>query len=70
MLDINEFKKKVKMWIKANPDANEAEFLDYCEEIIPPAQFTANQWLIEQTLAWYKSILQIRRESLIHDEEE
>ena len=70
MFDINEFKKKIKIWIRENPQGNEAEFLDYCEELIPPAHFSANRWLIDQTVSWYHSILQSRKEDLSHDDED
>ena len=60
MFNVNDFKQKVKQWIEDNPLAQEAELLDYCEELIPPSQFAANKWLVEQTISWYKHILLTR----------
>lgn len=62
MFDINEFKKKVKDWIRKNPNGNEADFLDYCEGLIPPSSYAANRWVLDQTVSWYHSILQSRKE--------
>lgn len=61
MFDRNEFKRKVKSWMRAHPRGTEQDLLDYCDELIPPAQFAANQWLIEHTVSWYRHIL-INRE--------
>ncbi|MBM4252340.1 MAG: hypothetical protein FJ146_10250 [Deltaproteobacteria bacterium] len=61
MFDANRFKKSVKEWMRAHPDGTEADLADYCEELIPPAQFTANQWLVEQTVSWYRYVLAQRR---------
>ena len=69
MFDINEFKRKVKDWIRKNPNGTEADFLDFCEEQIPPAQFSANRWIIEQSVSWYQSILQSRKNDVTTDEE-
>ena len=60
MFDINEFKKSVKQWITENPKGSVADLVDYCEELIPPQQFSANKWLIDQTVSWYKHILSQR----------
>ncbi len=69
MFDINEFKKKVKEWIRQNPQGDESEFVDFCEDLIPPAQFSANRWIVDQTVAWYRSILQSRKEELANEDE-
>lgn len=69
MFDINEFKRKVKDWLRQNPEGSEADFQDYCEELIPPAQFSANRWIIDQTVAWYRSILQSRKADLSNDDD-
>lgn len=60
MFDRNEFKRKVKTWIREHPDGSEQDLVDYCDEIIPANQFGVNQWLVEQTLSWYKFILATR----------
>lgn len=65
MFDINDFKKKVKEWMRENPKGEENDLLDFCEELVPPAQFAAYQWLIDQTLSWYRSILQSRKKELV-----
>lgn len=68
MFDINEFKRKVKEWMSQHPDGDSAELLDFCEEIIPPVQFSANRWLVDQTVSWYQHILQNRKYSDAHAE--
>ena len=57
MVDSNNFKKLVKVWIKENPNGSEQDLLDFCEEIVPQKQYAASQWLIDQTLSWYRHIL-------------
>jgi len=61
MFDANHFKRAVKEWIKLHPVGTEAELVDFCEEQIPPAQFSAHQWLVEHTLSWYRHILAQRQ---------
>ncbi len=61
MFDPNTFKRSVKEWIRNNPDGSLNEFVDFCEEQIPPTLYAANQWLIEQTKCWYKHILESRK---------
>ena len=60
MFDFNSFKRSVKEWIRANPNGTMADLRDYCEEQIPPSQFAANEWLVDQTLSWYRHILDRR----------
>jgi len=71
MFDANQFKRSVKEWIKMHPEGTEADLVDFCEEQIPPAQFSANEWLVEHTLSWYRHILTQRRHAteLMEDEE-
>ena len=57
MLDPNSFKRSVKDWMRDHPAGTEADLVDYCEELIPPSRFAASQWLVEQTLSWYRHIL-------------
>ena len=61
MLDYNEFKKTVKQWIRENPDGTTVDLRDFCEDQIPPNQFAANQWLVDQTVSWYRHILNHRK---------
>lgn len=61
MFSTNEFKKTVKEWIKENPEGCEQELLDFCEEQIPPHMYTSSQWLIDQTMSWYKHVLAQRK---------
>ena len=61
MMEINQFKKEVKEWIQTNPDGTLEALADYCEELIPPAQFASYQWLVTQTLSWYEQILKDRK---------
>ena len=72
MFDVNDFKKRVKEWMNSHPQAEAAELRDFCEEIIPPPQFSANRWLVEQTLSWYLHIVQNRSRAnvLLDDGEE
>ena len=65
MFNINEFKKRVKEWVDQNPSGDVADLLDYCEELIPAKDFSANQWLIEQTVSWYQYTVAQRE---IHDQ--
>ena len=60
MVDLNVFKKSVKDWIKVNPQGTLVDLRDYCEDQIPPAQFAAYEWLVDQTVGWYKHILDRR----------
>ena len=63
MFDQNHFKKTVKNWMQENPAASVDDIIDFCEEIIPPSDYTANEWLISQTAQWYKHIL-VHRQSI------
>lgn len=57
MFDINDFKRKVKEWIRLNPDGAEQELMDFCEELIPRHQFAAHQWIVDQTVNWFRHIV-------------
>lgn len=69
MVDLNSYKKQVKVWIKANPSGTIHDLRDYCEEMIPVHQFAAYGWLVDQTVGWYKHILDHREvsETLIEE---
>ena len=56
MFDVNEFKRKIKTWVTNHPDGNENDLIDYCEDLIPPAHSAANQWLVEQTVGWFRHL--------------
>jgi len=60
MIDANTFKRAVKDWIRSNPDGTIENLRDFCEEQIPSSEFTANTWIVEQTLSWYGHILSHR----------
>lgn len=60
MFDFNRFKRSVKDWIRENPAGSENDLRDYCEELIPPAQFSANEWVVDHTVSWYRHILNHR----------
>ncbi len=60
MIDFNEFKKSVKEWIRANPEGTINDLRDYCEELIPPAHFSSHSWVVDQTVSWYRHILNHR----------
>jgi hypothetical protein len=57
VFDRNIFKKSVKQWVRSNPGATVQQLVDYCEELIPPAEYSANSWMIDQTIHWYKNFL-------------
>jgi hypothetical protein len=57
MFDFNQFKRTVKQWVRENPKGTVNDLVDFCEDQIPPAQYAANRWLIEETVSWYKHIL-------------
>lgn len=63
MFDTNVFKKSVKDWMRMNPTGSDQELVDFCEEQIPARQFAANQWLIDQTVSWYRHVLAQREMS-------
>lgn len=60
MFDFNQFKRSVKDWIRDNPEGSLVDLRDYCEELIPAAQYAANEWLVDQTVSWYRHILASR----------
>lgn len=62
MFDHNEFKRSVKDWIRDHPKGELSEFAEFCEDLIPPAQFANHRWIVDQTLSWYQHILS-RREA-------
>lgn len=68
MFDFNKFKKAVKEWIHSNPSGSINDLRDFCEELIPPAQYSANEWIISQTLSWYNHILDHRKFEKIQEE--
>ncbi len=57
MFDSNKFKRAVKDWMREHPEGSEADLVDFCEEQIPPQQFSAHRWLVDQTLSWYRHVL-------------
>lgn len=69
MFDVNQFKRSVKEWIRVNPLGSELDLRDYCDELIPPVLYQANQWLIEQTLSWYHHILERRDQECLNEDE-
>ena len=70
MFDANKFKQSVKAWIRENPDGTVAEIIDFCEDQIPPAQYASYQWLVDQTVDWYKHILAHREASRMYETED
>ena len=69
MFDFNLFKRSIKEWIRVHPEGSLTDLQDFCEESIPPQQYAANQWLIEQTISWYKHILNHRKHQEVAYEE-
>ena len=61
MFDTNNFKRSVKEWVRTNPRATVPELVDFCEELIPAAQYQSYSWLIEQTTGWYENVLSQRQ---------
>ena len=54
MFDVNQFKRSMKDWISSHPEGTIAEFTDYCDDMIPPPHYAANQWLIDQSISWFR----------------
>lgn len=69
MFDFNHFKRSVKEWIKNNPTGTVQELRDFCEDSIPTPHYAANEWVVEQTVSWYRHIL-AHREYAPEDEED
>lgn len=68
--DFNVFKKSVKQWIRENPDGSLPELRDYCEDLIPAHHYAANEWVVDQTLSWYRYVLDHRElEDSLDDDE-
>lgn len=57
MFDANSFKRSVKEWMRNHPHGTEADLVDFCEEQIPSSLYSANHWLVEHTVSWYKHVL-------------
>lgn len=68
-LDINLFKTSLKDFAKDHPGADMEQFVDFCESLIPPHQFTMYQWLVEQASSWYEFVLSQQSSSSIGEEE-
>ena len=66
MFDTNKFKASVKKWIKDNPDGSIDDITNYCEELIPSQLYPTHSWLIDQTVSWYKSILNSKQSYANH----
>ncbi len=60
MFDCNQFKKSIKQWIRENPQGSLTELTDYCEDLIPSQHYASNNWLVDQTVNWYKHVLSHR----------
>lgn len=58
MFDLNDFKAKVRMWLASHATIDEQDLVDYCEELIPPQHYAANHWIIDQTVEWYRHMVQ------------
>ncbi len=71
MFDFNGFKKSVKEWIREHPEGTLVDLRDFCEDKIPPQQYATHEWIIDQTVSWYKHILNHREgeKSLADDED-
>ena len=69
MLNFNNFKKEVKVWMSQNPNGSEIELLDFCEDIIPANQYVANKWIIDETVSWYKHVLDNRKKELAYEQD-
>jgi hypothetical protein len=69
MLNFNNFKKEVKVWMSLNPHGSEMELLDFCEDIIPSNEYVANKWVIDETVSWYKHVLDNRKKELAYEQD-
>ena len=63
MLNFNHFKKEVKNWMARHPHGSEMDLLDFCEELIPANEYVANKWIIDETMSWYKHVLDHRKKT-------
>ena len=70
VFDFNSFKKSVKQWIREHPEGSLHELRDYCEELIPPNQYTVNNWVVDQTVSWYRHILDHREFQEVGEDDE
>ncbi len=70
MFDVNYFKRSVKEWIRENPQGSLLDLRDYCDEIVPPQLYAANEWLIDQPLYWYRHVLERRDNDDADNDEE
>lgn len=68
--DFNSFKKFVKQWIREHPEGTLQDLRDFCEELIPPHQFSANEWVVDQTVSWYRHVLDHRDLAEYSEEDE
>ena len=62
-MDINDFKRQVKIWMRQNPKGTVAQLEDLIDELIPTVNYPAYHWLSEQTVAWFRHALEIKKEN-------
>ncbi len=67
--DTNSFKKNIKDWVAQNPRADIEAFTDYCEDQIPQRSFASYEWLVDQSVSWFKHVLRNREVHLLGSEE-
>lgn len=63
-LDIQEFKRAVRRWMKQHPAATEEKLLQYCEELLPAHLYPSHSWVVEQTLMWWNYTQKLRQAPL------
>lgn len=57
MFNTNDFKRQVKEWMHTNPEASVYQLQDFCEGLIPPQEYSAYEWLVDQTKSWYSFVV-------------
>lgn len=71
MVNINSYKRLIKAWTENHPEGKVDDFIDFCEELIPPSEYIAHQWLIQESTAWFQHLLDNKKHqkfSLLKDD--
>ena len=69
MLNVNNFKKEIRAWVRSNEDGTLEDFVDFCEDLIPPHQYSSYSWLLEQSSQWFQHVIKHRELSNHADHE-
>lgn len=61
MFDKNEFKQQFRQFVETHTHASEKDAQDFCYSLIPAEAIVKNQWLIEQSIQWFRWIKNQRK---------